>query len=160
MDKNGKVNVPDVCLDCLGLIFVTFKPPASRSRAYCDCNPIRAFETFDISKETISKTSRSWMFWYRRGCNWLGAIKGMALWSRGFSRGPLFFAQVTFFIEWPVLKASGPETWPKPETAHEKPLAPRVSEAWDAFRYTGPTGERPLELERVRTKSSTELIVG
>ena len=91
----------DVCLDC-------FKPPASRSRAYCDCNPIRAFETFDISREPISKTSRFWMFWYKRGCNWLGAIKGMALWSRGFSRGSLF------------------KTWPKPETAHEKPLAPRI----------------------------------
>ena len=37
-----------------------------------------------------------------------GAIKGMALWSRGFSRGSLF------------------KTWPKPETAHEKSLAPRV----------------------------------
>ena len=35
----------------------------------------------DISKEAISKTSRFWMFWYKRGCNWLGAIKGMALWS-------------------------------------------------------------------------------
>ena len=68
------------------LIFVTFKPPASRSRAYCDCNPIRAFETFDLSKEPISKTSRFWMFWYKWGCNWLGAIKGMAL----------CFARVTF----------------------------------------------------------------
>ena len=48
------------------------------------------------------------MFWYKRGRNWLGAIKGMALWSRGFSRGSLF------------------KTWPKLETAHEKPLAPRV----------------------------------
>ena len=69
-----------MCLDCLDLIFFTFKPPAFRSRAYCDCNPIRAFETFDISKEPISKTSRFWMFWYKRGCNWLGAIKRMALW--------------------------------------------------------------------------------
>ena len=101
-------NVRDVCLDSLDLIFVTFKTPASRSRAYCDCNPIRAFETFDISKEPISKTSRFWMFWYKRGCNWLGAIKGMALWPRGFSRASLF------------------KTWRKPETAHEKPLAPRV----------------------------------
>ena len=40
------------------------------------------------------------------GCNWLSAIKGMALWSRGFSRGSLF------------------KTWPKPKTAHENPLAP------------------------------------
>ena len=48
------------------------------------------------------------MFWYKRGRNWLGAIKGMALWYRGFSRGSLF------------------KTWPKLETAHEKPLAPRV----------------------------------
>ena len=67
-----------------------------------------AFETFDISKEPISKTSRFWIFSYKWGCNWLGAIKGMVLWSRGFSRGSLF------------------KTWPKPETAHEKPLAPRV----------------------------------
>ena len=84
------LNVHDVCLDCLDLIVITFKPPASRSHAYCDCNPIRAFETFYISKELISKTSRFWMFWYKRGCNWLSAIKGMALWSRGFSRGSLF----------------------------------------------------------------------
>ena len=75
---------------------------ASRARAYCDCNPIRAFETFDISKEPISKTSRFWMFWCTLGCNWLGAIKGMALWSRGFSRVSLF------------------KTWPKPETGHDK----------------------------------------
>ena len=34
--------------------------------------------------------------------------KGMALWARGFSRGSLF------------------RTWPKPETTHEKSLAPRV----------------------------------
>ena len=91
----------DVCLDC-------FKPPASRSRAYCDCNPVRAFETFGMSKEPISKTFRFRMFKYKRGCNWLGAIQGMALWSRGFLRGSLF------------------KTWPKPETAHEKPLAPRI----------------------------------
>ena len=65
-----------------------------------------------ISKEPISKTSRFWMFWYKRGCDWLGAIKGMALWSSGFSRGPLS------------------KTWPKPETAQEKLLAPRVSENW------------------------------
>ena len=95
---------------CLDLIFVTFKEtPAPRSRAYCDCNPIGAFETLDISKEPISKTSIFWMFWYKQGCNWLGAIKGMALWPRGFSRGSLF------------------KTWRKPETAHEKPLAPRVA---------------------------------
>ena len=50
-------NVRDVRVDCLDLIFVTFKTPASRSRAYCDCNPIRAFKTFDISKEPSSKTS-------------------------------------------------------------------------------------------------------
>ena len=80
-------NVRDVCLDCLDSILVTFKPPAFRSRAYCDCNPIRAFEIFDISKEPISKTSRFCMFWYKRCCNWLGAIKGMALWSRGFRAG-------------------------------------------------------------------------
>ena len=91
----------DVCLDC-------FKPPAFRSRAYCDCDPVRAFGTFDMSKEPISKTSRFRMFKYKRGYNWLGAIKGMAVWSRGFLRGSLF------------------KTWPKPETAHEKPLAPRI----------------------------------
>ena len=34
--------------------------------------------------------------------------KGLGLWTKGFSRGSLF------------------NTWPKPETAHEKPLAPRV----------------------------------
>ena len=75
-----------------------FKPPASRSRTYCDCNPNRAYETFDVSKERVSKTSKFWMFWNKRDCNWLAAIKEMALWSRGFSRGSLF------------------KTWPKPET--------------------------------------------
>ena len=91
--SNSKLR--DVCLDCLALIVITFKPPASRSHAYCDCNPIRAFETFYIFKELISKTSRFWTFWYKRGCNWLSAIKGMALWSRGFSRGSLFNSFVT-----------------------------------------------------------------
>ena len=65
-------------------------------------------EILFTSKEPISKTSIFCMFWYKRCCNWLGAMKGMALWSRGFSRGSLF------------------RTWPKPETAHEKSLAPRV----------------------------------
>ena len=65
-----------MCLDCLDLIYISFKPPASRSRAYCGCNPIITFETFDISKEPIgkTKTSRFWMFWYKQGCNWLGAL--------------------------------------------------------------------------------------
>ena len=57
---------------------------------------------------TNQQTSIFCMLWYKRCCNWLGAMKGMALWSRGFSRGSLF------------------RTWPKPETAHEKSLAPRV----------------------------------
>ena len=61
-----------------------------------------------ISPTNRSKTSRIWMFWYKQGCNWLGAIKGMAFWSRGFMRGSPF------------------KTWPKPENAHEKSLAPRV----------------------------------
>ena len=74
-----------MCLDSLDLIFVTFKTPASRSRAYCDCNPIRAFETFDISKEPISKTSRFWMFWYKRGFG-----IGSAL-SKGWRSGPEAF---------------------------------------------------------------------
>ena len=52
------------------------------------------------------------MFSYKRDCNWLGAIKGMAFWSRGSSHGSLF------------------KTWPKPETAYEKPLAPKVVFMW------------------------------
>ena len=61
-----------------------------------------------ISPEKQSaKHKDSGFFGIKRGCNWLGAMKGIALWSRGFSRGSL-------------------KTWPKPETAHEKPLAPRV----------------------------------
>ena len=125
--KRSTLNVPDdpdVCLDCLDLIFVTFKQPASRLRAYCDCNPIRAFETFDVSKEPICKTARSWMFWYKRGCNWLGAFQLVALWSRGFSRGLL------------------------------KPLAPRVSEAWGTFHYTGPADQRPLGLTKGKWNTS------
>ena len=55
-------NVRDVCLDCFDLI-CHLQTPASRARACCDCNPIRAFETFNISKEPIGKTSRFWMFW-------------------------------------------------------------------------------------------------
>ena len=33
---------------------------------------------------------RSWMFENKRVCNWLGAIEGFALWSKGFSRGSLW----------------------------------------------------------------------
>ena len=102
-------NVHDACLDCLDLIFFTFKTPASRSHAYCDYNPIRTFETLNISKEPISKTSRFSMFWYKQGtCNWPSTIKGIAVWSRGFLRGSLF------------------KTWLKPKTTHEKPTASRV----------------------------------
>ena len=50
-------NVRDVCLDCFDLI-CHLQTPASGARAYCDYNPIRPFETFDISKDPISKTSR------------------------------------------------------------------------------------------------------
>ena len=102
LPKSG--NVHDVCLVCLDLIFVTFKIHSSRSRAYmyCDCKPIRAFETLNNSKEPISKTSRFWVFWHKQGtCNWPSTIKGMAVWSRGFLRG-------------------------SPKTVHEKPIAPRV----------------------------------
>ena len=43
-----------------------------------------------ISPTNRSKTSRFSIFWYKQGCHWLGAIKGMAFWSRGFSRGSPF----------------------------------------------------------------------
>ena len=67
----SKSSVHTGILDCLNLIFVTFKPPASRSCAYCDCNPIKAFETFDISKEPITS----------------GVVIGSAL-SKGWRSGP------------------------------------------------------------------------
>ena len=143
MGKNGEVNVPDVCLDCLDLIFVTFKPPASRSRTYCDCNPIRTFEIFDISKEPISKTSSLWMFWYRRGCNWLGAVKGMALWSRGFSHGPLFFARGTF-KKWPMLKS----LW-------TRDLTETGNRAWKASGTQGKWSLRYLPLYRTDRSQTT-----
>ena len=38
-------------------------------------------------QEPISKTSRFWMFSNKRDCYWLGAIKEIALFSRGFSSG-------------------------------------------------------------------------
>ena len=76
--------IRDVCLDCLDLIFVTFKPPASRSRACCDCNPIRAFETFDISKEPISKNPDSGCFGIIR------VVIGSAL-SKGWCSRPEAF---------------------------------------------------------------------
>ena len=50
---------------------------------------------------------RSWMFENKRVCNWLGAIEGFALWSKAFRAGHYEDS--------------------KPETAHEKPLAPRVA---------------------------------
>ena len=81
------LNVHDVCLDCLDLIVITFKPPASRSHAYCDCNPIRAFETFYISKELISKTSRIGIS---------GVVIGSAL-SKGWHFGPEAFCEGHFF---------------------------------------------------------------
>ena len=53
-------NVRDVCLDCFDLI-CQLQTPASRARAYCDCNPIRAFETFNISRVVIGSTlSKGW----------------------------------------------------------------------------------------------------
>ena len=57
-------NAHNVCLDYLDLIFVTFKTPTSWSCTYCDCSPNRAFETLNISKEPISKTSRFFFFVY------------------------------------------------------------------------------------------------
>ena len=48
-------NVRDLCLDCFDLIFVTFKPSGSRSRAYCDCYPIRAFKSSISPRNQSSK---------------------------------------------------------------------------------------------------------
>ena len=75
-----------MCLDCLDLIYISFKPPASRSRAYCGCNPIRTFETFDISKEPIGKPKHP-----DSGCFGIsGVVIGSAL-SKGWRSGPEAF---------------------------------------------------------------------
>ena len=94
---------------CAWIVWIRSLSPSNHPRS--DHAPIVIVIQSEHLKLSISPRNQSakfWMFWYKRGCNWLGAIKGMALWSRGFSRGSLF------------------KTWPKPETAHEKSLAPRV----------------------------------
>ena len=93
---------------CAWIVWIRSLSPSNHPRS--DHAPIVIVIQSEHLKLSISPRNQSakfWMFWYKRGCNWLGAIKGMALWSRGFSRGSLF------------------KTWPKPETAHEKSLAPR-----------------------------------
>ena len=80
--------------------------PRPSSRSYCHCYLFRAFEASDISKEPTSKTSRFWMFGYISG-----VVIGLAL-SKGSRSGPEAFRAGHFDS--------------KPETAHEKHLAPRV----------------------------------
>ena len=90
-----------VCLDCLDLIFITFKPPAPRSCAYC----VTVIQSEHL-KHSISLRNQSAKY-PDSGCFGIsGVVIGSAL-SKG----------------WMALWS---KTWPKPETAHEKPLAPRV----------------------------------
>lgn len=67
-----------------------FKPPASLiTRLLSSLSNQSVWNIWHLQ----SKTSRFWMFGNKRGCNWLGAIRGIALWSRGFSRGSLWRLQ-------------------------------------------------------------------
>ena len=96
---------------CSWIVWIWSLSPSNYARP--DHAPIVVVIQSEHLKHSISperqsaKHKDSGCFGIKRGCNWLGAMKGIALWSRGFSRGSL-------------------KTWPKPETAHEKPLAPRV----------------------------------
>lgn len=105
-------NICDVCLDCLDLIFVIFKPPMSRSCAHWDCNPIGAFETFDISKEQAKHNLQAQH--PDSGCFGMSGVVICLALSKGWHSDPEAF-QVGHFL------------WPKLETAHEKSLAPRVT---------------------------------
>ena len=106
---------------CAWIVWIRSLSPSNHPRS--DHAPIVIVTQSEHLKHSIpprNQSAKFWMFWYKRGCNWLGAIKGMALWSRGFSRGSLFKT-------WPGrINLYPPWTWPKPETAHEKSLAPRV----------------------------------
>ena len=115
---------------CAWIVWIRCLSPSNHPRS--DHAPIVIVIQSEHLKLSISPRNQSakfWMFWYKRGCNWLGAIKGMALWSRGFSRGSLF------------------KTWPKPETAHEKSLAPRVRSGRLSIKLASSTQDM-LQLNR------------
>ena len=115
---------------CAWIVWIRSLSPSNHPRS--DHAPIVIVIQSEHLKLSISPRNQSakfWMFWYKRGCNWLGAIKGMALWSRGFSRGSLF------------------KTWPKPETAHEKSLAPRVRSGRLSIKLASSTQDM-LQLNR------------
>ena len=81
---------------CAWIVWIRSLSPSNHSRS--DHEPIVIVIQSEHLKHSISPRNQSakpkhldsGCFWYKRGCNWLGAIKGMALWSRGFSRGSLF----------------------------------------------------------------------
>ena len=102
-----------MCLDCLESIFVTFKPPASGSRAYSDCYPIRVFETFDLRH--LQGTNQQNIGYFSIS----GVVIGSAL-SKGSRTVPEAFRAGHFEDS-------------KPVTAHEKPLASRVNKVPPRF---------------------------
>ena len=109
-----KKNLGDMFLDCLESIFVTFKPPASLITRLLSLLSIQSVWSIRHLQGTNQQNIQILDVWvYKRGCNWLGAIKGIALWSRGFSRRPLWLE--TGNCAW---KASGtqgisPSVWNK-----------------------------------------------
>ena len=101
-------NVHNACLDCLDLIFFTFKTPESRSHAYLWLQSHQnIWNTQHLQGTKLAKHPHSGCF----GISW-ELVTGPALskgWrSRGFLHRSLF------------------KTWLKPKTTYEKPMAPRV----------------------------------
>ena len=89
-------------MDCLHLIFVTFKPPASWSRASLTVIQSEHLKHSTSQRNRSAKRPNS-------GCFGISRVDGSAL-SKGWRSGPKAFRAGLFFF-----------------FAHEKPLARRVS---------------------------------
>lgn len=83
------------------------KPYPGYQRFFLACDG--ELSAADTSSAEGRRRERRRMFWYKRGCNWLGAIKGMALRSRGFSRWSLFKTE-TGNRAWKVSGTQGTKT--------------------------------------------------
>ena len=77
-----------------GITFMPIRLDVSRGPIFFhvlvySCRPIVASVPQVVVRSQSAVLSKIWTNWSNRANDWFGAIKGMALWSRGFSRGSL-----------------------------------------------------------------------
>ena len=88
LPSKKRKNLGNMCLDCLQSILVTFKAPPSLIT-----HLLSSLSNQSVWNIRHLQRTRFWMFGNKRCCNRLGVIKGIAIWSRGSTRGTLWRLQ-------------------------------------------------------------------